>query len=170
MVTAIRLKRIGKKKDPYYRIIVTDSRNKRDGRVIEEVGKYHPTAQPSYISVDSNKILYWLSVGAQASSTVTKILQLSGDYQKFHGDKNAKSIIEGQLERIDVVKKIDAINDQAAKMKYEMEQKRQEVEKKLAEEVASKTEVTAESKNDSDDSATENNNDTSMNNDQKETE
>jgi small subunit ribosomal protein S16 len=81
----IRLKRLGKVRAPYYRIVVADSRRKRDGRVIEEIGKYHPKEDPSFIEVDSDRALYWLGVGAQASEPVEAILKVTGDWQKFKG-------------------------------------------------------------------------------------
>jgi small subunit ribosomal protein S16 len=90
----IRLKRMGKIRAPYYRIVVADSRNKRDGRSIEEIGKYHPTEDPSFIEVDSERAQYWLSVGAQPSPQVEAILKLTGDWGKFKGDKNAKSTVK----------------------------------------------------------------------------
>jgi len=89
----IRLKRLGKIRAPYYRIVVADSRTKRDGRVIEEIGKYHPTENPSFIEVDSDRAQYWLSVGAQPTEQVTAILKLTGDWGKFKGDKDAKSTV-----------------------------------------------------------------------------
>jgi small subunit ribosomal protein S16 len=89
----IRLKRLGKIRAPYYRIVVADSRTKRDGRVIEEIGKYHPTENPSFIEVDSDRAQYWLSVGAQPTEQVAAILKLTGDWGKFKGDKNAKSTV-----------------------------------------------------------------------------
>jgi small subunit ribosomal protein S16 len=90
----IRLKRLGKIRAPYYRIVVADSRTKRDGRVIEEIGKYHPTEEPSFIEVDSERAQYWLSVGAQPSEQVTALLKLTGDWGKFKGDKDAKSTVQ----------------------------------------------------------------------------
>jgi small subunit ribosomal protein S16 len=81
----IRLKRFGKMRAPYYRIVVVDSRAKRDGRVIEEIGKYHPTEDPSVIEVDSERVQYWLSVGAQPSDPVLKQLKILGEWQKFKG-------------------------------------------------------------------------------------
>jgi small subunit ribosomal protein S16 len=81
----IRLKRLGKMRAPYYRIVVVDSRAKRDGRVIEEIGKYHPTEDPSYIEIDSDRAQYWLSVGAQPTSPVLRQLKITGDWQKFRG-------------------------------------------------------------------------------------
>lgn len=93
MAVKIRLKRLGKIRAPYYRIVVADSRTKRDGRVIEEIGKYHPTEEPSFIEVDSERAQYWLSVGAQPTEQVAAILKLTGDWGKFKGDKNAVSTV-----------------------------------------------------------------------------
>jgi small subunit ribosomal protein S16 len=90
----IRLKRLGKIRAPYYRIVVADSRTKRDGRVIEEIGKYHPTEEPSFIEVDSERAQYWLSVGAQPTEQVTAILKITGDWGTFKGDKDAKSTLK----------------------------------------------------------------------------
>jgi small subunit ribosomal protein S16 len=81
----IRLKRLGKIRAPYYRIVVVDGRAKRDGRVIEEIGKYHPTEDPSYIEVNSERVQYWLGVGAQPTEPVLAQLKLTGDWQKFKG-------------------------------------------------------------------------------------
>lgn len=93
MAVKIRLKRLGKIRAPYYRIVVADSRTKRDGRVIEEIGKYHPTEEPSFIEVDSERAQYWLSVGAQPTEQVTALLKLTGDWGRFKGDKNAVSTV-----------------------------------------------------------------------------
>ncbi len=94
MAVKIRLKRLGKIRAPYYRIVVADSRTKRDGRVIEEIGKYHPTEEPSFIEVDSERAQYWLSVGAQPTEQVAALLKLTGDWGKFKGDKNAVSTVK----------------------------------------------------------------------------
>ncbi|MGN6197363.1 30S ribosomal protein S16 [Humibacter sp.] len=94
MAVKIRLKRLGKIRAPYYRIVVADSRTKRDGRVIEEIGKYHPTEEPSFIEVDSDRAQYWLGVGAQPTEQVLAILKLTGDWGKFKGDKNATSTVK----------------------------------------------------------------------------
>lgn len=94
MAVKIRLKRLGKIRAPYYRIVVADSRTKRDGRSIEEIGKYHPTEEPSFIEVNSERAQYWLSVGAQPSPQVEAILKLTGDWGKFKGDKNAVSTVK----------------------------------------------------------------------------
>ena len=93
MAVKIRLKRMGKIRAPYYRIVVADSRTKRDGRVIEEIGKYHPTEEPSVIIVDSERALYWLGVGAQPTEQVAALLKLTGDWGKFKGDKNAVNTV-----------------------------------------------------------------------------
>jgi small subunit ribosomal protein S16 len=81
----IRLKRLGKVRVPMYRIVVVDARKKRDGRVLEEIGKYHPKEDPSYISVVSDRAQYWLGVGAQPSDAVAKLLKITGDWQTFKG-------------------------------------------------------------------------------------
>ncbi len=94
MAVKIRLKRLGKIRAPYYRIVVADSRTKRDGRVIEEIGKYHPTEEPSFIEVDSERAQYWLGVGAQPTEQVRAILTLTGDWGRFQGDPNAVSTVK----------------------------------------------------------------------------
>jgi len=81
----IKLKRLGKIREPYYRIVVADSRTKRDGRAIEEIGKYHPKLEPSLIQVNSERAQYWLSVGAQPTESVQRLLAITGDWQKFKG-------------------------------------------------------------------------------------
>ena len=86
MATKIRLMRLGKIRAPYYRIVVADSRTKRDGRVIETIGKYHPKEDPSFIEVDSERAQYWLSVGAQPTEPVAAILRVTGDWQRFKGE------------------------------------------------------------------------------------
>ena len=85
MAVKIRLKRLGKIRVPQYRIVVVDSRKKRDGRVIEEIGKYHPKEDPSYIDVVSDRAQYWLGVGAQPTEAVEVLLKITGDWQTFKG-------------------------------------------------------------------------------------
>ncbi|QBE50060.1 30S ribosomal protein S16 [Leucobacter triazinivorans] len=94
MAVKIRLKRLGKIRAPYYRIVVADSRTKRDGRVIEEIGKYHPTENPSFIEVDSDRAQYWLGVGAQPTEQVAAILKLTGDWGKFSGEGSTESQVQ----------------------------------------------------------------------------
>jgi small subunit ribosomal protein S16 len=81
----IKLKRIGKMREPHYRIVVADARTKRGGRAIEEIGQYHPLHNPSKIEVESERVQYWLSVGAQPTEAVAAILRVTGDWQQFKG-------------------------------------------------------------------------------------
>jgi small subunit ribosomal protein S16 len=90
----IKLKRLGKIRAPYYRIVVADARTKRDGRAIEEIGKYHPKAEPSFIEVNSDRAQHWLSVGAQPTDPVRKILEITGDWQKFKGLPGAEGTLK----------------------------------------------------------------------------
>ena len=128
MAVKIRLKRLGKIRAPYYRIVVADSKTKRDGRVIEEIGKYHPTEEPSFIEINSDRAQYWLGVGAQPTEQVAALLKLSGDWGKFKGDKNAKSTI-----RVAEPKPVFSIDD-----------KKKPVLKPKAEKVAPKAEAPVE--------------------------
>jgi small subunit ribosomal protein S16 len=90
----IRLKRMGKIRAPHYRVVVVDSRKKRDGKVIEEIGKYHPKEEPSLIEVESERAQYWLGVGAQPSEAVAAILKVTGDWQKFKGEPGAEGTLK----------------------------------------------------------------------------
>ena len=85
MAVKIKLMRLGKMRAPYYRIVVADARTKREGRVIETIGKYHPKENPSFIEVDGDRAAYWLGVGAQPTEPVAAILKVTGDWQKFKG-------------------------------------------------------------------------------------
>ncbi|GAB3451882.1 30S ribosomal protein S16 [Streptomonospora sediminis] len=85
MAVKIKLKRMGKIRTPQYRIVVADARTKRDGSAIEEIGKYHPKEEPSFIEVNSERAQHWLSVGAQPTDPVKHILKLTGDWQRFKG-------------------------------------------------------------------------------------
>ncbi len=85
MAVKIRLLRMGKIRNPQYRIVVADSRTKRDGKAIEFIGLYHPKEEPSRIEVNSDRVQYWLGVGAQPSEPVQRILERTGDWQKFKG-------------------------------------------------------------------------------------
>jgi small subunit ribosomal protein S16 len=91
----IKLMRLGRIRQPYYRIVVADARTRRNGKAIETIGKYHPKEQPSLIEVDSERVQYWLGVGAQPTEPVQHILQLTGDWQRFKGLPGA----EGTLQR-----------------------------------------------------------------------
>ena len=94
MAVKIRLKRLGKIRAPYYRVVVADSRTKRDGRVIEEVGVYQPTENPSYINLVSDRVQYWLGVGAQPSEAVLALMKITGDWQKFKGLPGAEGTLK----------------------------------------------------------------------------
>ena len=85
MAVKIRLLRMGKIRNPQYRIVVANSRTKRDGKAIEFIGVYQPKLEPSLIEVDSERAQYWLSVGAQPSEPVQRLLEKTGDWQKFKG-------------------------------------------------------------------------------------
>lgn len=92
MAVKIKLKRLGKIRSPHYRIIVADSRTRRDGRAIEEIGLYHPKNEPSLIRVDSERVQYWLGVGAQPTEAVVAILKRTGDWQQFTGDTSPSGV------------------------------------------------------------------------------
>lgn len=100
MAVKIRLKRMGAIRSPHYRIVVMDARAKRDGRAIEEIGKYHPKNDPSFIEVDSERAQYWLGVGAQPTEAVVALFKRSGDWQQFTGD-SSPSGIDPQPEKAD---------------------------------------------------------------------
>jgi small subunit ribosomal protein S16 len=85
---------MGKIRAPHYRVVVVDSRKKRDGKVIEEIGKYHPKEEPSLIEVESERAQYWLGVGAQPSEAVAAILKVTGDWQKFKGEPGAEGTLK----------------------------------------------------------------------------
>ncbi|MDO4605826.1 MAG: 30S ribosomal protein S16 [Bowdeniella nasicola] len=119
MAVKIRLKRMGKIRAPFYRVVVMDARTKRDGRSIEEIGKYHPTREPSFVEIDSERAQYWLSVGAQPTDQVKKLLQLTGDWQKFKGEKDVTPTLrtaEGDAEA-ETRAAIKAAEDEAEKRK-----------------------------------------------------
>jgi small subunit ribosomal protein S16 len=90
----IRLKRLGKVRAPFYRVVIADERSKRDGRVIEEIGKYHPTENPSLVEIESERAQYWLSVGAQPTEAVLALLKLTGDWGKFKGEGPTESQVQ----------------------------------------------------------------------------
>ncbi|WP_366921632.1 30S ribosomal protein S16 [Metallumcola ferriviriculae] len=83
MATKIRLKRMGAKKDPFYRLVVADSRSPRDGRFIEEIGYYNPVKSPEELLVKEDRALHWLGTGAQPSDTVKALFRKAGVWEKF---------------------------------------------------------------------------------------
>lgn len=99
MSVKIRLKRLGKTRAPFYRVVVADERTKRNGRVIEEIGTYDPTREPSVIQIESERAQYWLSVGAQPTEAVAALLKLTGDWGKFKGEGPTESQVKPQAEK-----------------------------------------------------------------------
>lgn len=147
MAVAIRLKRMGAKHDPKYRIVVVDSRKKRDGRVIEELGYYDPVPNPSIIKVDTDRAVYWLGVGAQPSKAVRRMLVLDGAIAKANGKENVESWIQvAEKDKESEVKEaVAAAEDTAMKTKAKIaEEKAAEEAKKQKEAAAAAAEDTAE--------------------------
>ncbi|SEH86400.1 SSU ribosomal protein S16P [Mycolicibacterium rutilum] len=94
MAVKIKLTRLGKIRNPQYRIIVADARTRRDGRAIEVIGRYHPKEEPSLIELDSERAQYWLGVGAQPTEPVLQLLKITGDWQKFKGLPGAEGTLK----------------------------------------------------------------------------
>jgi small subunit ribosomal protein S16 len=160
----IKLKRLGKIRNPQYRIVIADSRTKRDGRAIEEIGKYHPKEDPSLIEVNSERAQYWLGVGAQPTEPVLGILKVTGDWQKFKGLPGAEGTLKTAEPKADKKAAFDAavkavMKDEGAattpKAKKKAEPKKAEPKKAKAEskdeakdetKAAAKAEETTEAK------------------------
>ncbi|MEU4840179.1 30S ribosomal protein S16 [Nocardia testacea] len=94
MAVRIKLTRMGKIRNPQYRVVVADARTRRDGRAIESIGKYHPKEEPSLIEIDSERAQYWLGVGAQPTEPVQRLLEITGDWQKFKGLPGAEGTLK----------------------------------------------------------------------------
>jgi small subunit ribosomal protein S16 len=97
----IKLARFGKIREPFYRVVVADARTRRSGRAIEAIGKYHPKADPSVIELDSERVQYWLGVGAQPTESVLSLLKVTGDWQKFKGEPGAEGSLAAQPAKAD---------------------------------------------------------------------
>src|SRR3984957_16919354 len=119
----IKLKRLGKIREPYYRIVVADSRTKRDGRAIEEIGKYHPKAEPPFIEVNSERVQHWLSVGAQPTDPVRVLLKITGDWQKFTGELGAEGTLRTAGPRADKKEAFEAAAKESQASKQAKEDK-----------------------------------------------
>ena len=126
MAVKIRLKRLGKIRAPYYRVVVADSRAKRDGRVIEEIGKYHPTEEPSFIEIKSERAQYWLGVGAQPTEQVAALLKVTGDWQKFKGLPGAEGTLKTKTAKADSAAAVEAVAAEAEKAKAKAAEKKTE--------------------------------------------
>ncbi|MCE1173338.1 MAG: 30S ribosomal protein S16 [Propionibacteriales bacterium] len=140
MAVKIRLKRLGKIRSPHYRIVVMDSRTKRDGRAIEEIGLYHPKNDPSVIRVNSERAQYWLGVGAQPTEAVVAIFKRTGDWQKFTGDTTIPSGVDPQPAPKDKVAIINAAlaeaDDEPATAAISKSKKAKKADEEAAEVVA----------------------------------
>lgn len=146
MAVKIRLKRLGKVRVPQYRIVIVDSRKKRDGAVIEEIGKYHPKEDPSYIDVVSDRAQYWLGVGAQPTEAVEAILKITGDWQKAKGLEGAEGTLkvkEPKRDKLEIFNEAlkEAANEPkgAAVTAKKSEKKAEKVEEAPAEAAAEET-------------------------------
>lgn len=156
MAVKIRLKRIGKKFAPFYRVVVLDGRKKRDGRVLEEIGVYDPMQEPSLIRIDSERVKYWLGVGAQPSTTVFNLLKITGDYQSFKGLKGAEGtqkFRDPEAEAAAKADRIKALADDAEKRKAEAAEEKAKAEKEAAEAAAAEAKAAEESAEGSEETA-----------------
>ncbi|MFD6108291.1 30S ribosomal protein S16, partial [Nocardia salmonicida] len=99
MAVKIRLTRLGKIRNPQYRVVVADSRTRRDGRAIESIGLYHPKEEPSLIQIDAERVAHWLSVGAQPTESVQRLLEITGDWQKFKGLPGTEGTLKVKAEK-----------------------------------------------------------------------
>ncbi|MBW3082749.1 30S ribosomal protein S16 [Bifidobacterium phasiani] len=140
MATKIRLKRMGKKFYAFYRVVISDARNKRDGKSIEEIGIYDPNKQPSLIQIDSERAQYWLGVGAQPTEPVLNLLKITGDWQKFKGIDGAEGTLKTAEEGPDAQARVEAVEAQAQKLKAA----KSEAAAKAAAEAAATEETPAE--------------------------
>lgn len=113
----IRLKRMGKKFYAFYRVVIMDSRTKRDGRAIEEIGTYNPNTQPSTININSERAQYWLGVGAQPTEQMLNLLKITGDWQKFKGLDGAEGTLKTVEAGPDAAARVEAVEAQAQKLK-----------------------------------------------------
>jgi small subunit ribosomal protein S16 len=107
MAVRIKLTRLGKIRNPQYRVVIADARTRRDGRAIESVGKYHPKEEPSLIEINSDRVQYWLGVGAQPTEAVQRLLEITGDWQKFKGLPGAEGTLKVKAPKIS---KLDLFN------------------------------------------------------------
>ena len=117
MATKIRLKRMGKKFYAVYRVVVMDSRTKRDGRAIEEIGLYNPNTQPSTIEIKSDRAQYWLGVGAQPTDQVLNMHKITGDWQKFKGLKGAEGTLKTAAAKPEAAVLVEEAENKAQKLK-----------------------------------------------------
>jgi small subunit ribosomal protein S16 len=130
----IKLKRLGKKRHPQYRIVIADARARRDGRSIEEIGIYHPMEEPSLIRVDGERARYWLGVGAQPTEAVQRILEITGDWQAHHGLPGAEGTLKVAEAKVDKRAVFEAAAKDAAGEKDRFAKEQSDKAKKAANE------------------------------------
>jgi small subunit ribosomal protein S16 len=143
MAVKIKLTRLGKIRDPQYRIAVADSRTRREGRAIEVIGRYHPKQEPSLIEIDSERAQYWLSVGAQPTEPVLKLLKITGDWQKFKGLPGAEGrlkVAEPKPTKLELFNAALAAADGAPETEAAAPKKKKAPAKKAAEKPSEKAE------------------------------
>ena len=144
MSVKIKLKRLGKIRNPQYRIVVADARTARDGRAIEEIGRYHPKEEPSLIVVESDRVQYWLGVGAQPTDAVAALLKITGDWQKFKGEPGAEGTLKVREPKADKQAVFAAAVEDGVKAKDEKPVKLKTKQEKAEEAAAAKAEEAAE--------------------------
>jgi small subunit ribosomal protein S16 len=153
MAVKIKLTRLGKIRNPQYRIAVADARTRRDGRAIEIIGRYHPKEEPSLIEINSERAQYWLGVGAQPTEPVLALLKITGDWQKFKGLPGAEGtlkVVEPKPSKLDLFNAALAEADGAPSTEATTSKKKKAPAKKAAEKAedtaaeATEAEVTAE--------------------------
>lgn len=145
MAVKIKLKRVGKVHAPQYRVVVADSRTARNGRAIEEIGIYQPLEEPSLIKIDSDRVQYWLGVGAQPTEAVAAILKVTGDWQKFKGEPGAEGTLKVAEAKAD--KKVAyeaAVKEAASEPKTPAKKKVESKVEEAAEKVEEVVETVAE--------------------------
>lgn len=141
MAVKIKLQRLGKIRTPHYRVIIADARNKRDGKVIENIGIYEPKAEPSVIKIDSERAQYWLSVGAQPTEPVAALLKVTGDWQKFKGIEGAEGtlrVAEEKPSKLELFNQALAEANNGPTVEAITEKKKKAKEEKEAKEAAEK--------------------------------
>ncbi|OKH84080.1 30S ribosomal protein S16 [Mycobacterium sp. ST-F2] len=144
MAVKIKLTRLGKIRNPQYRIIVADARTRRDGRAIEVIGRYHPKEEPSLIEIDSERAQYWLGVGAQPTEPVAALLKITGDWQKFKGLPGAEGTLkvkEPKPSKLDLFNAALANADAAPGGEAVTLKKRKDKKEEAAAEAAAETEA-----------------------------
>ncbi|MFD9907474.1 30S ribosomal protein S16 [Streptomyces sp. NPDC059063] len=140
MAVKIKLKRLGKIRSPHYRIVVADSRTRRDGRAIEEIGLYHPVQNPSRMEVNAERVAYWLSVGAQPTEPVLAILKKTGDWQKFKGEPAPAPLLQPEVKAARPT--FDAVSSEDEPKGEAITQKAKKADKKADEAKAESAEST----------------------------